>query len=107
MMRNGRRAMRTGIRKEGGPKEAFLYNHNLDETSSPDNCYPAFLPNEKKWNEPLSFCTNDWNTWTNIKANLANAGQKNKLYPTFVPFNWREIENHISLYMLQGISPYT
>ena len=89
MMRNGRLLTPTVIWKQGGPKEAFLSKHNLDETSSPYNWYRAFLPNKKKRNEPLYFCTDDWTTWTNIKANLANAGQKNKLYPTFVTFTCR------------------
>ena len=31
MMRNGRRAMLTGIRKYGGQKEALISNHSLDD----------------------------------------------------------------------------
>ena len=89
MMSNGRRATRTGIRKEGIPNEAFLSNHNLDETSLPDNWYHAFLSNEKKQNEPLSFCTNDWTTCTNLKATLANVVYKNNIYPTFVTLTCR------------------
>ena len=85
MMRNGRCDTCTGIWQDVVPKESLISKHNLYGTSFPANWCRAFLPNEKKRNEPLSFCTNDWTMWKNIRATLANAVHKNNLYPTFVP----------------------
>ena len=103
-MRNVWRATRTDILKQGGPKAFLLSKHNIDKTSSQANWYHAFIPNEKKRNKPIYFGTDDQTTWTNIKAILANIGQKKNLYPTFVSFTYKDIEQHITLYMLQGIA---
>ena len=48
-----------------------------------------------------------WTCWTNTKAILIEVGgDKNSLYPSFLPFTTQELKQHISLYILNGISPY-
>jgi len=50
-------------------------------------------------------CVDKWTEFTNKRAYLLNAGQKGAMYPTWIPFSSREIEQHIALYFLQGLNP--
>ena len=53
MMCNGRRTIFTGIQQDLGPKEPFIFNHNLDVPSFPSSWYHALLPLKKR-NDSLS-----------------------------------------------------
>ena len=44
-------------------------------------------------------------SWTNTKAMIANAGKRGGRYKRFVNFNKDELMQHLSLYLLHGISP--
>ena len=53
------------------------------------------------------FNTDRWTTFTNMKATMEFAGQKDNggAYDKFRPFTSREIEQHIILYSVQGLLP--
>ena len=54
------------IGEHGQPNPEFLYEHGLDSTSMPHEWFEAFLPRSFKI---------QWNSFTNHKALLSNAGQ--------------------------------
>ena len=84
-------------RNKGGPKSSFLREHNLDHTSMPHEWFEAFLP--------FSLIT-QWATFTNIKASFQNAGEEGGPYTgEYKPFSPREIQQHLAVYILQGLSP--
>eukprot|EP00957_Ditylum_brightwellii_P073541 5587686-Ditylum_brightwellii.AAC.1 len=64
--------------RKGRPKEKFLQDNNLSTSSHPAYWLRAFLPNEPQKGSKVTFCTDDWATYTNTKALLANAGQPKK-----------------------------
>ena len=52
--------------------------------------------------------TGDFETlaiWTNIKVKLAGAGPGGSYYPDFKDFTVLEIRQHMSIYILNGLSP--
>lgn len=89
---------------EGGPRLEFIERNQLTLDSTPADWFNAFLPtdasNDKK------FSTKLWCRYTNQKVAMANAGTR-YCYPSFKdnPFTPSEIERHIGLYFLNGLSP--
>jgi Transposase IS4 len=86
---------------EGAPKPEFIQKNKLTTNSTPNEWFRAFLPQTA---DSGKFCTNNWCKYTNTKAQVVGAGTK-KLYPGFVDFNPQEIEQHIGLYILHGLTP--
>ena len=52
-----------------------------------------------------AFTIGDWTFFTNLKAQLSNAGKGGTIYTDFVPFTVEEMMKHIGVYILNGISP--
>ena len=65
------------IGEHGQPNPEFLSEHGLDSTSMPHEWFNAFLPRS---------LTSQWNSFTNHKSLLYNAGQEGKVYPDYTPF---------------------
>lgn len=86
----------TKSRKRGCSCPDFIEKNNLNCESSPIQWFEAFLPN---------FLIENWTSYINTKALLANAGQAGKMYPDFKPFTCDELKKHIRVVLLQGISP--
>ena len=80
--------------KKGRPRLSFLKKHGLDHSSLPLEFFAALLPD---------LVINNWATFTNNKAILANAGQKGLPYPDWTPFKCAEIKQHIGVQILHGI----
>jgi hypothetical protein len=82
--------------KIGRPDQQFLDCHKLSETSNPYEWFEAFCPTK---------LTDLWTSYTNVKALKANAGNKGRIYPDFIPFKPDELRQHIGVYILHGLSP--
>jgi hypothetical protein len=80
----------------GMPDEEFLKEHKLTQLLSPAKFVEAFLPvSEMVHNTKFSF--ERWCCYTNLKAMLLFAGEKNYLYPDLKPFTVAELQQHLAL----------
>ena len=90
---------------EGRPCPDFISRHGLNTNSHPAAWFRAFcpdrLPQDQKPFE--TFCVAEWAAFLNLNAALYNAG--NMTYKTFTNFTPEEIEKHIGVYILNGLSP--
>jgi hypothetical protein len=80
--------------------------NKLTNQSHPLEWMDALLPLHKKKDEPACVSIEEWTTFTNLRAILANAGKV--VYSAaggIKPFTPNEIQNFIALYILQGLSP--
>jgi len=84
-------------RTRGCPNPDWIEKHNLGIESTPIQLFDTFL---------LNSLIENWNSYTNTKALLANAGQKGKLYPDYKPFTCNKLKKHIGVVLLNGISPF-
>lgn len=91
------------IAEKGGPRMDFIKKNKLTMDSTPADWFAAFLPMDAP-NDKVSI--SQWCRFTNQKAAMSNAGSK-YCYPTYKdnPFTPAEIERHIGLYFLNGLSP--
>ena len=89
------------------PNIKFTEKHHLDEFSHPAAWFRSFIPEIPKKGESNSSCIQKWCQYTNMKAELDFSGQKHSsgLSYKFVPFTPREIEQHLAMYMIQGLNP--
>ena len=89
------------------PNIKFVEKHHLNEFSSPADWFRAFIPESPKKGESNSLCIQKWCQFTNMKAQLDFAGNAEfgGLSYKFVPFTPREIEQHLAMYMIQGLNP--
>ena len=89
------------------PNIKFTQKHHLNEFSNSAEWFRAFIPETQKKGDPSSSCIHKWCQYTNMKAELDFAGNKNSggLSYKFVPFTPREIEQHLAIYMIQGLNP--
>jgi Transposase IS4 len=93
------------VADEGGPRLGWVEKHNLSVESQPQDWLEAFLPSYRSPQESGKFHTNAWSKFTNMKAQFSYAGTKD-CYPEYnKPFSPREIEQHIAIYILNGLSP--
>ena len=84
---------------KGTYNSEWVLKHNLTPESCPVKFFGAMVPFE---------LTAKWNSYTNTRATQENAGKiggKNGLYPDFVPFEIRELRQHIGVQILHGILP--
>ena len=91
--------------RNGRPNVKFLEKHNLNQFSEAQEWLSAFLPSQQPAGKEDKWHLGHITTFTNLKAELMNAGQKDGIYPDFVKFTTDEIEKYIFLYVFQGISP--
>ena len=83
-----------------------MKKYKLSPTTTPLEYMEVFLPFKKnpystKREQMISL--NQLKKFTNTKALLAGAGDT--LYPEFTPFTTKEIQQHLGLYILNGLSP--
>ncbi len=102
----------TVVREKGGVRDDFVKAHGLDRNTTPQEWFRAFLPDipfcyaggeRSKVKRPPPIA--DWCSFTNLKATLCNAGQRGYAYPDWAPFTVEEIERHVGIYFLNGLSP--
>lgn len=89
------------------PNIKFTQKHRLDENSHPAEWLRAFIPDNPPKGSAESFSKKQWCQYTNMKVELDCCGEKNqdgsgKKFDSFTP---GEIEQHLSLYILQGLNP--
>jgi hypothetical protein len=64
------------------------------------------LPLKRYAGYPVSLVTiNEWTTYANKKAMLANAGVAGGVYKVWKPFPPKEVQQYLVLYIFQGLSP--
>ena len=93
-------------RTQGCVNPDAMKKYKLSPTTTPLEYMEIFLPFEKnpystKREQMISL--NQLKKFTNTKALLAGAGDT--LYPEFTPFTTKEIQQHLGLYILNGLSP--
>ena len=91
------------VANEGGPRLDWIKTHKLGINSTPQDWFLVFLPDKRMAGEEQKFCTNNWCRYTNQKAQQAFAGSE--CYKEFVPFTPKDIQMHLGLYILNGLSP--
>mmetsp|Transcript_3515 Transcript_3515/g.5447 ORF Transcript_3515/g.5447 Transcript_3515/m.5447 type:complete len:534 (-) Transcript_3515:133-1734(-) len=89
----------------GRVNPTFILENGLHTSSSPAEWFAAFCPTTLPKNDQRKFHMAKWTTYTNLKAVLMNAGQPDSIYPSWKPFTTREIEQHLFLYVFNGLSP--
>ena len=89
------------------PNIKFVEKHHLNELSHPADWYRAFIPECPKKGDPNSSCIQKWCQFTNMKAELDFAGhtELGGLSYKYIPFTPREIEQHLAMYIIQGLNP--
>ena len=89
------------------PNLKFTAKYGLDEDSHPGDWLKAFIPKHMKKRDSRSVCISKWSQYSNMKAKLNFAGNEKLggLSYNFEEFTPREIEQHLSLYIAQGLSP--
>ena len=102
--RNGRSVIHDGkpvfeekVYVMGGPITDFLLKHGLEERSSLQEWFNAFLPlydgTSSNPNHPKASCwSHQWANFLNMKSVILGAGVPGGIYPGFTPFSYEEIE---------------
>jgi len=88
------------------PKFKWIKKHKLTVDSPPPDWFRAFLPNTAPKNNRDGFCTDKWCTYTNMKARMDFAGmpERNGTSRAWKDFTPKEIEQHLALYLVQGLN---
>ena len=89
------------------PNIKFTQKNRLDENSHPAEWLRAMIPDTPPEGSNQAFSKKQWCQYTNMKAELDCAGEKNQdgLGYKFENFTPQEIEQHLSLYIFQGLNP--
>ena len=88
------------------PDLKYLSEKGIDLKSHPADWFNLFFPrNRDKNTHPKTVTIDELTSWTNTKAMIANAGKRGGKYNRFVDFSKAELMQHLSLYLLHGISP--
>ena len=74
----------------------FVEKHGLDLKSLLSECFVSWIPIE---------LTSRWTAYTNTQAMVANTVQEGNAYPDYKLFLGKELQQHIAVFMLQGITP--
>ena len=93
----------------GGPRADGLKANNLDGNSFPADWFQAFLPVfdgscHHPWVSNTTFWMHKWANFLNMKAASMGAGVQGGMCPDFKPFSYEDIEKHLALYIIQGLS---
>jgi hypothetical protein len=84
----------------------MVKKNKLTNKSKPLEWFEALLPLKRNANDPASLVTiNEWTTYSNKKAMLANAGAAGGVYYDWKPFSPKEVQKFLALYIFQGLSP--
>jgi len=93
------------IREKILVKRDFLRKHHLSSASHPVEFADAFIPwHENPYNAKY-FSMDQATTYTNLKAQLGNAGAGGTNYKDFKPFSCKDIRQYLGLYIINGLSP--
>ena len=91
---------------ETGPNIQAIHDAGLNTDSHPVLWFDLFMPRERKRQEHQDVVTlADFTTWTNMKATMQNAGEGGVVYPEFKKFIMIELQQHLGLYILNGLCP--
>ena len=95
--------------RKGAPAPEFLEKNGLNEESKPQDWSRAFLPVHDgscgQQQASSKFWMSKWAKWSNEKAQSYGAGQRQGMYPDWVPFTHEEIEKNLAIYIIQGLNP--
>ena len=92
----------------GRVHDSFLKKHSLSVYSTPADFVAAFLPFKSNLysTQKKEYPTFDlFARWTNLKATLAGAGEGGICYHEWKLFSPRELCQHFSIYIFNGLSP--
>ena len=94
---DGKHQWEEKVSVKGGPKMEFLLDNGLDENSTPQEWFKAFLPiYDRRTNNPThsktQYWTHKWANYTNLKAVLLGASVPGGIYLSFTPFSYQEME---------------
>ena len=106
---DGKQQWEEKVSVKGGPKMEFLLDNGLDENSTPQEWFKAFLPiyDGRTYNPTHSktrYWTHRWANYTNLKAVLSvPVSQVVSICPSHcsVTKKW----SNLLLYILQGLNP--
>ena len=84
------------------PNLKFVEKYSLHAKSHPADWFRAFIPNSSNKGDYESVCTQRWCTYTNMKAEMDCSNEKEEILQ---PFTAKEIEQQLSLFIFQGLSP--
>ena len=88
------------------PNIDYLHSHNISTDSEPSDWFNLFMPlHGKRQDNPNVITLDDLTSWTNKKAYLANAGKGGSNYKSWKPFSVSEIQKHLGLFIINGLSP--
>ena len=89
------------------PNLKFILQNRLGRHSHPADWVCAFIPESQKKGDSNGCGISKWCQYTNMKAEMdfASGSQSGGLSYKFTPFTPREIEQHLSLYIVQGLNP--
>jgi hypothetical protein len=82
-----------------------LRQHKLNYRSTPLKFVEAFLPISDETYKEMKCSIERWCWYTNLKAMLSFAGEKNYSYPDFKAFTVNELKQHLALYAVNGLCP--
>lgn len=78
----------------------------MNQVSESQDWLSSFFPSQQPSGKEDKWHLGHVITFTNLKSELMNAGQKDGVYPNFVKFTTKEIKRHIFLYVFHGLSPF-
>jgi hypothetical protein len=93
------------IRKKLVPRRDFQIRHKLSRHSDPVEFMDAFLPWSSNTYGDKHLSLSKLTTFTNLKAQLANAGSAGEVYPDFQAFSVKEVRQYLGLSIWQGLNP--
>jgi Transposase IS4 len=86
-------------------RQKFQICHGLSRHSDPVEFADAFFPGNSNIYNPNFLSIDRLTVYTNLKAQLANAGPGGSCYLDWTPFNVKEIRQFLGVYIWNGISP--
>ena len=93
------------IRMNQQVRTEFLRKHHLSSASDPVEFADAFIPwHENQYNARF-FSMDQATMYSNLKAQLSNAGAGGTNYKDFKAFTCKEIRQFLGLYIFNGLSP--
>ena len=103
---DGSNMKETFVRNHGSIKSEFAKKHNINQYTRPDEYARLFLPFKKNMVNGKEMVSLELLTkWTNTKAILAGAGRGGSCYQDFRPFTVEEVQQHLGLYVFNGVAP--
>jgi len=93
------------IRNNMQVRTEFMRKHHLSSASHPVEFADAFIPWHENPYNATYFSMDQATTYSNLKAQLSNAGNGGTNYKDFKPFTCKEIRQFLGLYIFNGLSP--